>query len=298
MPSRPFRRTACTYSLQRRPSARPYRTRPGRTTPSGDEPQPPPRPRRARRNARSARERCDPRCGMAGDGAPSPAARRARSPLRRAAGLGARRAAAPVRPATGRVGGAAPLGRAAPAPSSGGPLREGPGPGPAQHRRHPPRSPAGHRRGRPLRRPGRPRRIRRSQQRRGGHRRRPGGRPRDAVPGPARRRARDPVRALRRRGAAPRHPRAGRRLREGRAPGLAGVRRRAPRPHRGDGPSGLRGQQGPALPREGTSSPGLWDDVRSAAQAVGAGAVFPPTTGAASSTTTPRSSGPRSPPST
>ena len=39
------------------------------------------------------------------------------------------------------------------------------------------------------------------------------------------------------------------------------------------------GNKGLRLPREGTSSPGLWGDVRAAAQAVGAGAVFPPTTG-------------------
>jgi glutaminyl-peptide cyclotransferase len=39
------------------------------------------------------------------------------------------------------------------------------------------------------------------------------------------------------------------------------------------------GNRGLRLPREGTSSPGLWRDVRGAAQAVGAGAVFPPTTG-------------------
>ena len=39
------------------------------------------------------------------------------------------------------------------------------------------------------------------------------------------------------------------------------------------------GNKGLRLPREGASSPGLWGDVRSAAQAVGAGAVFPPTTG-------------------
>jgi peptidase M28-like protein len=38
------------------------------------------------------------------------------------------------------------------------------------------------------------------------------------------------------------------------------------------------GNKGLRLPREGTSSPGLWSDVRAAAQAVGAGAVFPPTT--------------------
>ncbi len=39
------------------------------------------------------------------------------------------------------------------------------------------------------------------------------------------------------------------------------------------------GNKGLRLPREGTSSRGLWRDVRGAAQAVGAGAVFPPTTG-------------------
>ena len=39
------------------------------------------------------------------------------------------------------------------------------------------------------------------------------------------------------------------------------------------------GNKGLRLPREGTSSPGPLGDVRGAAQAVGAGAVFPPTTG-------------------
>jgi glutaminyl-peptide cyclotransferase len=39
------------------------------------------------------------------------------------------------------------------------------------------------------------------------------------------------------------------------------------------------GNKGLRLPREATSSRGLWRDLRGAAQAVGAGAIFPPNTG-------------------